>query len=162
MSIRNLDKMFRPRSIAVIGASDKPKSVGSALMANLLRGGFRGPIVPVNPQAVAVHGIMAYADVASLPITPDLAVIATPPDTVPSSGRGTRRRGTRAAVILTAGFAEGEVAVGKERAARSFSPPRARISCASSVPIVSVLPCRASARTRPLPRRPCCPAISRS
>ena len=83
MSIRNLDRMFRPRSVAVFGASDKPKSVGSALMANLLRAGFSGPVLPVNPRAAAVHGIMAYKDAASLPMTPDLAVIATPPDTVP-------------------------------------------------------------------------------
>jgi len=115
MSIRNLDKMFRPQSIAVIGASDKPNSVGSALMTNLLRAGFSGPIVPVNPRAAAVHGIMAYKDVANLPITPDLAIIATPPDTVPSLVAELGSRGTRAAVILTAGFAEGEVAAGKER-----------------------------------------------
>jgi acetyltransferase len=117
MSIRNLDKMFRPRSIAVIGASDKARSVGAALMTNLLHAGFRGPIVPVNPKADAVHGIKAFADVASLPVAPDLAVIATPPDTVPSLVAELGARGTRAAVILTAGFAEGEVAVGKERAA---------------------------------------------
>ena len=124
MSIRNLDKMFRPQSVAVIGASDKAKSVGAALMTNLLHAGFRGPIVPVNPKADAVHGIKAYADVASLPAAPDLAVIATPPDTIPVVGRGARRRGTRAAVILTAGFAEGEVAVGKERAAELLAAAR--------------------------------------
>ena len=117
MSIRNLDKMFRPRSIAVIGASDKARSVGAALMTNLLHAGFRGSIVPVNPKTDAVHGIKAFADVASLPAAPDLAVIATPPDTVPSLVAELGARGTRAAVILTAGFAEGEVAVGKERAA---------------------------------------------
>ena len=124
MSIRNLDRMFRPRSVAVIGASDKPKSVGSALMANLLRGGFSGPIVPVNPRAAAIHGIMAYKDVASLPITPDLAVIATPPDTVPSLVAELGSRGTRAAVVLTAGFAEGEIAIGKERAERLLTAAR--------------------------------------
>jgi acetyltransferase len=117
MSIRNLDKMFRPRSIAVIGASDKARSVGAALMTNLLHAGFRGPIVPVNPKTDAVHGIKAFADVASLPAAPDLAVIATPPDTVPSLVAELGARGTRAVVILTAGFVEGEVAVGKERAA---------------------------------------------
>jgi acetyltransferase len=124
MSIRNLDKMFRPQLIAVIGASDKPKSVGSSLMTNLLRAGFDGPILPVNPRAAAVHGIMAYKDVASLPLTPDLAVIATPPDTVPALVAELGRRGTRAAVILTAGFAEGEVAVGKERAAQLLAAAR--------------------------------------
>jgi len=124
MSIRNLDKMFAPQSIAVIGASDKPNSVGSALMANMLRAGFSGPVLPVNPKASAVHGIMAYGDVSSLPLTPDLAVIATPPDTVPPLIAELGRRGTRASVILTAGFAEGEAKVGKERAAGLLAAAR--------------------------------------
>ena len=124
MSIRNLDKMFRPRSIAVIGASDKPKSVGSALMGNLLQAGFTGPVLPVNPRASAVHGIMAYKDVASLPLTPELAVIATPPETVPALVAELGARGTRAAVVLTAGFAEGEAKVGRERAAQLLSAAR--------------------------------------
>ena len=115
MSIRNLDRMFRPRSVAVIGASDRPRSVGAALMRNLTQSGFEGPVVPVNPRAAAVHGIMAYKDVAGLPIVPDLAVIATPPDTISSLVDELGRRGTRAAVILTAGFAEGEAKVGRER-----------------------------------------------
>src|ERR1035437_3795199 len=102
MSIRNLDKMFRPRSIAVIGASARLKSVGAALMTNLMNGGFDGPIMPVNPKATALHGIMTYKDVESLPLLPDLAVIATPPDTIPGLVDELGRRGTRAAVILTA------------------------------------------------------------
>jgi acetyltransferase len=117
MSIRNLDKMFNPRSVAVFGATDKPHSVGAALMGNLLRAGFTGPVVPVNPHATAVHGIMCYRDVNSLPLTPDLAVIATPPDTVPALIEELGRRGTRAVVVLTAGFAEGEAKVGQERKA---------------------------------------------
>jgi acetyltransferase len=124
MSIRNLDKMFRPQSIAVIGASARPKSVGAALMNNLMAGGFDGPIMPVNPKAAALHGIMTYKDVASLPLTPDLAVIATPPDTIPALVDELGRRGTRAAVILTAGFAEGEAATGKARAAQMLAAAR--------------------------------------
>jgi acetyltransferase len=124
VSIRNLDKMFQPQSVAVIGASDKPHSVGSALMTNLLRGGFHGPVIPVNPRAAAVHGIMAYKDVASLPVTPDLAVIATPPDVIPSLVAELADRGTRAAVVLTAGFAEGKVAHGKERSAELLAAAR--------------------------------------
>lgn len=124
MSIRNLDKMFRPRSVAVVGASDKPRSVGSALMTNLLQAGFSGPVLPVNPRATAVHGIMAYKDVASLPLAPELAVLATPPDTVPALIAELGARGTRAAVILTAGFAEGEAEVGRERAAQLLAAAR--------------------------------------
>ncbi|MDI1344043.1 MAG: acetate--CoA ligase family protein [Pseudolabrys sp.] len=124
MSIRNLDKMFRPQSIAVIGASARPNSVGAAMMNNLMAGGFGGPIMPVNPKAAALHGIMTYKDVASLPLTPDLAVIATPPDTIPALVDELGRRGTRAAVILTAGFAEGEAAAGKVRAAQMLAAAR--------------------------------------
>jgi acetyltransferase len=124
MSIRNLDRMFRPKSVAVIGASDRPHSVGAALMRNLTQGGFEGPVVPVNPRAAAVHGIMAYKDVASLPIVPDLAVIATPPDTIAPLVDELGRRGTRAAVILTAGFAEGEAKVGRAREAQLLDAAR--------------------------------------
>ena len=124
MSIRNLDKMFSPRSIAVIGASARPKSVGAALMKNLMNGGFDGPIMPVNPKATALHGIMTYKDVASLPLTPDLAVIATPPDTIPDLVDELGKRGTRAAVILTAGFAEGEATAGKARSAQMLAAAR--------------------------------------
>jgi acetyltransferase len=122
MSVRNLDKLFRPQSIAVIGASDKPKSIGSALMKNLLGAGFKGPIFPINPNESAVRGIKAYRDIASLPVAPDLAVIATPPDTVPSIISDVGQRGTHAAVILTAGF-EG-VAAGNERAERLLAAAR--------------------------------------
>src|SRR5512139_3963077 len=123
MSIRNLDKMFRPRSVAVFGATDKVNSVGSALISNLLRDGFSGPILPVNPRTTAVHGIMAYKDVASLPIAPDLAVIATPPDSVSDLVAALGARGTRATVVLTAGF-EGEAGVGKERAVKLLAAAR--------------------------------------
>jgi acetyltransferase len=106
--------MFRPGSVAIIGASDRPRSVGSSVMANMLAAGFDGPILPVNPRAIAVHGIMAYRDVASLPVTPDLAIIATPPDVIPPIIADLGGRGTRAAVVLTAGFGGG-MAVGRER-----------------------------------------------
>jgi acetyltransferase len=73
-------------------------------MRNLLRGGFAGPIVPVNPGQQAVAGVLAYPDVASLPLVPELAVVCTPPETLPEIADALGRRGTRAAVILTAGL----------------------------------------------------------
>src|ERR1019366_6087995 len=85
---------------------------------------LRGPIMPVNPKATALHGIMTYKDVASLPLMPDLAVIAKPPDTIPGLVDELGRRGTRAAVILTAGFAEGEAAAGKARSAQMLAAAR--------------------------------------
>lgn len=106
MSIRNLDKMFAPRSVALIGASSRAASVGQVLLKNLTTAGFQGSIAAVNPHAMEFGGIKAVPDIASLAETPDLAVIATPPQTVPGIVDELARRGTRAAVIITAGFGE--------------------------------------------------------
>ena len=102
MSTRNLDALFHPKSIALIGASNRPKSIGSVLASNLLTGGYDGPIMPVNPKALSINGVLAYKDIASLPITPDLAVIATPPKTIPGNIEELGARGTRGAVVITA------------------------------------------------------------
>ncbi len=107
MTVRNLDVLFRPRSLAVIGASNRPGSVGRVLAHNLFHAGFEGPVMPVNPRYQAVEGVLAYPDVASLPVTPDLAIIATPPRYVPDLIGQLAERGTRAAVVITAGFGEG-------------------------------------------------------
>lgn len=104
MSVRNLEFLFRPKSIAVIGASDRPGSVGATVMRNVAAGGFSGPLYAVNPAHHTVQGLRAYADVASLPQAPDLAVIATPPTTVPALIEALGARGTRAAVVITAGL----------------------------------------------------------
>lgn len=73
-------------------------------MENLLSGGFDGPIIPVNPKHKSVAGVLCYSDVGSLPFAPDLAVICTPPPTVPGLISELGARGTKAAVIITAGF----------------------------------------------------------
>lgn len=104
MSVRHLEHMFRPSSVAVLGASDRHRSVGAVVMRNLLAGGFTGPIMPVNPKRKAVAAVMAYPDVQSLPETPELAVICTPPATVPGLIRDLGQRGTKAAIVLTAGL----------------------------------------------------------
>ncbi|WP_448509147.1 bifunctional acetate--CoA ligase family protein/GNAT family N-acetyltransferase [Immundisolibacter sp.] len=106
MTIRNLNYLLKPRSVALIGASTRPGSVGAVLARNLFGAGFAGPVMPVNPKYVAVEGVLAYKNVASLPLAPDLAVIATPPDTVPGLIAELGARGTKAAVIITAGFKE--------------------------------------------------------
>jgi acetyltransferase len=114
MSIRNLDYLFKPRSVALIGASKRPDSVGAVLAKNLFNAGFDGPIMPVNPKYQAVEGVLTHPDIASLPVTPDLAVISTPPATVPAIIAELGKRGTRAAVIITAGFAESAEEHGKQ------------------------------------------------
>ena len=109
MSTRNFDKLFRPASVAVVGATPRPKSIGAQVMDNLLHGGFSGPIMPVNPNHESVCGVLAYKDVASLPMVPDLAVICTPPETVLDLVEELCERGVRAAVVLTAGLRDEEV-----------------------------------------------------
>ena len=79
MSIRNLDKLFVPKSIAVIGATNRAGAIGNIVMQNILEGGFEGPVMPVNPKHEAISGVLAYADIESLPKAPDLAIICTPP-----------------------------------------------------------------------------------
>ena len=104
MSIRHLDSLFDPSSVALIGASVRPGSVGATVWRNLRDGGFAGPRWAVNPKYQELDGQPCYADVASLPATPELAVIATPPATVPGLIAALGERGTRAAIVLTAGL----------------------------------------------------------
>ena len=103
MGVRTLERLLDPRSIAVVGASNTSHRVGNVIMRNLLEGGFSGPIMPVNPRYRAVAGVLSYPDVVSLPETPDLAVVATPPATVPRFIDSLGPRGTRAAIVITGG-----------------------------------------------------------
>ena len=106
MSVRNLNKLFQPRSVALIGATPRPGSVGAIMARNLHRAGFAGELMLVNPHHGMIDGLAVHADVASLAQTPDLAVIVTPPETVPGLIAELGARGTRAAVVITAGFGE--------------------------------------------------------
>ena len=104
MSTRHLDALLRPTAVALLGASGRPGSVGAQVLRNLLGAGFEGAILPVNPTRGVVQGIVTYPDVSALPLVPDLAVIAIPPAAVAATLDQLGARGTRAAVILTAGF----------------------------------------------------------
>jgi acetyltransferase len=104
MTIRNLDHALRPRSVAVIGASAEAGSVGNVLTRNILAGGFAGPVYLVNPHQTKIAGKKCYKDIASLPDAPELAVIATPPATVPALIEALGAKGTRAVVVITAGL----------------------------------------------------------
>jgi acetyltransferase len=106
VTIRNLQGFFAPASIAVIGASDAPHTVGETLLRNVVTSGFAGDILPVNPRHRKLAGLDVYARVADLPRAPDLAVICTPPATVPQIIADLGERGTRAAVVITAGLGE--------------------------------------------------------
>ena len=102
MSIRNLSFLFDPSSVAVIGASDRPRSAGAVVMRNLLTGGFKGPIMPVHPKHRAVAGVLAYPRIELLPLPPDLAVLCTPGAAAPAILDALGRIGTRAAVVIAA------------------------------------------------------------
>jgi len=106
MSVRNLDKLFKPAAVALIGATPRHGSLGAVLFRNLRRGAFGGPLMLVNPHHRSIDGVPVHRDIASLPEVPDLAVIATPPETVPGVIGDLGARGTRAAVVITAGFDE--------------------------------------------------------
>jgi acetyltransferase len=106
MSVRNLDFMFDPQSVAVIGASERPASVGATVWRNLSDGSFAGKVYAVNPKRSAMGGYPVYASVEDLPETPELAVICTPAATVPGLVRDLAKLGTRAAIILTAGLTD--------------------------------------------------------
>ncbi|WP_334134778.1 bifunctional acetate--CoA ligase family protein/GNAT family N-acetyltransferase [Tepidimonas sp.] len=102
MSIRNLEYLFAPRRVAVFGASDRPGSVGATVWHNLARG-FRGELFAVNPRQPDL-GVPVARDLDDLPAAPDLAVICTPPPTVPDLIARLGDSGTRAAVVVTAGL----------------------------------------------------------
>ena len=104
MSIRNLDSLFDPQSVAVIGASERPFSVGGTLWRNMRSSGFAGRIFAVNPKYRELSGQRCYARVADLPEVPELAVICTPAATVVDLVRQLAQRGTRAAIVISAGL----------------------------------------------------------
>jgi acetyltransferase len=111
MTVRNLDYLFKPRSIALIGTPGDVESTGvpdraglaRRLIRNLLNAGFSGPIMPVTDRLDALEGILTYPDIAALPETPDLAVIASPLTAVPALIQALAVRGTRAAVLVNSG-----------------------------------------------------------
>lgn len=106
MTIRNLDFLFKPKSVAVLGASRKAQSVGQVVAGNLMTAGFDGPIMPVHPSERSIRSTLCYNRLDDLPVTPDLAVICTPRDTVPEQIEALGRRGTKAAVVISGGFGD--------------------------------------------------------
>jgi acetyltransferase len=106
MPIKTLDKIFRPKRIALIGVSNNPDSVAGIALRNLVGGGFQGVVYPINPKYEAVMGITCYPDVQSVPHTPDLVVIATASHRVPGLIRECGEAGILGVIIMSAGFKE--------------------------------------------------------
>jgi acetyl coenzyme A synthetase (ADP forming)-like protein len=101
-----LAPFLRPRSVAVVGASDNGASIGGLLFANLLASGFTGTVYPVNPRHQVIQGVAAYPDLASCPAAADLVLVAVPALTVPSIIEQAGALGIKAACVISAGFAE--------------------------------------------------------
>ena len=124
MSIRNLDGFFSPKSVAIIGASSRPHSIGATVFSNLLTGGFSGPIMPVNSLRAEVQGHEAWPSVPALPESPELAVICTPPKTIPDIVKQLAGRGTKAVIVISAGL--GQTSLPDGRLARDAMLQEAR------------------------------------
>ncbi len=101
MTIRNLDYLFKPRSIAVIGKGKPADGADVTVQFNLIEGGFKGPVMPVNPNQQSVSGVLAYPDIAHLPVTPELAILTTPIEEAPALISELGARGTRAVLLLS-------------------------------------------------------------
>ena len=104
MSIRNLDGLLEPKSVAVFGASDRVGSVGTTVWNNLRSGGFNGALYAVNPKHIELDGFPVFASANDLPAAPELAVLCTPPSTIKGLIEELARLGTRAAIVVTAGL----------------------------------------------------------
>jgi acyl-CoA synthetase (NDP forming) len=105
-SVSKIASLFSPNSIAVIGASRNPGTVGYAMADNLIRGGFKGPLYFVNPKAAEICGLSCFNSVEAVPGEFDLAVIIVPPAAAAETMRACGKKGARAAIVITAGFRE--------------------------------------------------------
>ncbi|MBV9995907.1 MAG: bifunctional acetate--CoA ligase family protein/GNAT family N-acetyltransferase [Caulobacteraceae bacterium] len=139
MTTRNLGALFAPSAVALIGASNRPGSVGAVLARNLMESGFRGPVMAVNPHEAAIRSALSYRNVAELPVSPELAVIATPPPTVPGLVGELAARGCRAAVVITAGFGEagGDGAALRRQVLEAARPTLTRIVGPNCLGVIS-------------------------
>lgn len=113
----SLDPILRPRSVAVVGASRQPNTIGWQIVDNLLRYGFQGAVYPINPNAEFIHSIPAFPTVRAVGRQVDLAVITVPKEHVPTVVRDCVEAGVRGVVVISAGFKEvGGGGVERERA----------------------------------------------
>lgn len=106
MNLDNFNTMFRPNSVAVIGATEEPGHPGAVLMRNILASKFIGPVIPVHDTLDSCFGLPVYREIDTLPLTPDVALICSEPETVPDYVLQLGRRGTAGAVVIGNGFAD--------------------------------------------------------
>jgi acetyl coenzyme A synthetase (ADP forming)-like protein len=104
--VDNLDSIFSPQSLAVVGASKTPGKVGHDIFVNILKGGYRGTLYPVNPKARSVSSVKAYATISDIPDSIDLAMIILPPRPALTAVKEAIDKGIKGLVIVSAGFRE--------------------------------------------------------
>ncbi len=106
MSVHNLEHLFNPHRVAVVGAGREPSQLGHIVLRNLVDAGFDGVVYPINPGRESVSGIQAYPSIAETPAKPELAIVCTPAASVPEVVRACGERGVPAIAVLSAGFRE--------------------------------------------------------
>ena len=104
--VDNLDAIFSPQSLAVVGASKTPGKVGHDIFVNILKGGYRGTLYPVNPKARSVSSVKAYSTISDIPDSVDLAMVILPPRPALTAIKAAIDKGVKGVVIVSAGFRE--------------------------------------------------------
>src|SRR5512135_2762405 len=101
-----LDGFFKPRAVAIIGASREEGKVGFSIVDNMVKGKYAGPIYPVNPKATEILGLPCFPDVAKVPEGVELAVLVTPPKACLPTLEACAAKGIKSAIVISAGFKE--------------------------------------------------------
>ena len=148
--MHELEPVFNPRSIAVIGASRREGTIGQQVTKNLIEGSFPGPIYPINPGAAEILGLKAYPSIGDVPGPVDAAVYCVPADKVLDVARQCAKMGVKGHIVITSGFAE----VGNAKDEEEFEEDRSRVGRASDRPEhrgYHEQPGKANAKLRPRP-----------
>jgi acyl-CoA synthetase (NDP forming) len=134
-----IERLIRPRGVAIVGASSDPSRTTGRPLRYLLKHGFRGTIYPVNPRAEAVEGIPCYPSVAALPAAPDVGLVLVGPERVPDALRELARLGTPSAIVLAGGYAEvGEAGAARQAALKEAAGPM-RLLGPNTIGLVNVV-----------------------
>jgi acetyl coenzyme A synthetase (ADP forming)-like protein len=126
--IKNLDNIFKPKSVAIIGASATPNKIGNVLMKNFLENKYQGKIYPINPKYPEIMGVKCYKGIVDVPGKIDCVIIATPAETVPSIIEECARKKTGGIIILSGGFEE----VGR----KDLAEKTREIASANDIPVI--------------------------
>jgi acyl-CoA synthetase (NDP forming) len=133
-----LDSLFRPRSVAIVGASTDPAKIGGRPLHFLKKHGFGGDIWPVNPRTEEIDGCRCYPDIASLPGAPDMAVILVGPELAVPAVESLAARGCGAAIVLAGGFAESGDAGGARQKALTDAAGEMRLLGPNTIGLLNV------------------------